>query len=78
MMLSTFERFAIWAALALSLASADITFTAWQFWAITVLVLIIQWSALNTGREDGAITTLQLPVDEFTRLQRELFEDLEQ
>lgn len=76
MILGTFERIVVWAALGLVMATAGITILDWQTWAILALVFIIQWSALNVGREDGAITTLQLPVAEFTRLQQELFEEV--
>lgn len=76
MMLSAFERGVVWAAMAMVMGTVDVTITSWQFWAILALVFIIQWSALNVGREDGAITTLQLPVTEFSRLQQELFEEV--
>lgn len=77
MTLSAFERGVVWAAMAMVMGTVDISITNWQFWSILALVYIIQWSALNVGREDGAITTLQLPVEEFTRLQRELFDEVE-
>lgn len=68
------ERLALWCCLGVVLGAGDITYNNWLFWCVIVLVMAIQWVSVRDGREDGAYLTLQLPLDEFAAIKRELEE----